>query len=650
MPCITLPDGSQRTFVHPPTVADVAAAIGPGLARAALAGCVEAHPVDLSFRIDRDARLSLITQDSPEGLAILRHSCAHLLAMAVKQLFPGAQVTIGPVIEEGFFYDFAFERPFTPDDLTRIEARMHELAAADLPVTRRELPRDEAIAHFEQQGEHYKAELIHAIPEGEPLSLYRQGDFEDLCRGPHVPSTGRLKAFKLTKVAGAYWRGDATKAVLQRIYGTCWPDARALAAHLTRLEEAGKRDHRKLGAQLDLFHFDDSAPGSVFWHARGWTLFQQLIAYMRARQDEAGYIEVNTPDVMDRGLWETSGHWFNYRDAMFTTTTEDERVFALKPMNCPGAVSLFAQGIKSYRDLPLRMAEFGKVHRYEPSGALHGLLRVRHFTQDDAHIFCTPAQMQDECARSIALVFAIYRDFGFDEVAVKLSTRPARRIGDDATWDALENALSGALDRMGIAYRVNPGEGAFYGPKLEFVLRDAIGRDWQCGTLQVDLNLPERFDIHYVDEDDQRQRPVMLHRALFGSLERFTGILIEHYSGLFPVWLAPCQVKVLTISSAQDDYARELVRTLKQAGLRADADLRNEKIGFKIREHTLQKIPYLAIVGEQERQQGQVALRAHDGTKLGSLSRAAFMEQLVRAARSPLHTPLSPCDLAPPSP
>ena len=650
MPCITLPDGSQRTFAHPPTVADVAAAIGPGLARATLAGCVDDRPVDTTFRIDRDARLSLITPDSPEGLAILRHSCAHLLAMAVKQLFPGAQVTIGPVIEEGFFYDFAFERPFTPDDLSLIEARMHELAAADLPVTRRELARDEAIAHFEQQGEHYKAELIHAIPEGEPLSLYRQGDFEDLCRGPHVPSTGRLKAFKLTKVAGAYWRGDATKAMLQRIYGTCWPDARALAAYLTRLEEAGKRDHRKLGAQLDLFHFDDSAPGSVFWHARGWTLFQQLIAYMRARQDEADYVEVNTPDVMDRGLWETSGHWFNYRDAMFTTTTEDERVFALKPMNCPGAVSLFAQGIKSYRDLPLRMAEFGKVHRYEPSGALHGLLRVRHFTQDDAHIFCTPAQMQDECARSIALVFAIYRDFGFDEVAVKLSTRPARRIGDDATWDALENALSGALDRMGIAYRVNPGEGAFYGPKLEFVLRDAIGRDWQCGTLQVDLNLPERFDIHYVDEKDQRQRPVMLHRALFGSLERFTGILIEHYSGLFPVWLAPCQVKVLTISSAQDDYARELVRTLKQAGLRADADLRNEKIGFKIREHTLQKIPYLAIVGEQERQRGQVALRAHDGTNLGSLSRAAFMEQLLRAARSPLHNTLSPCNTTPPSP
>jgi threonyl-tRNA synthetase len=650
MPCITLPDGSQRTFAHPPTVADVAAAIGPGLARATLAGCIDDRPVDTTFRIDRDARLSLITPDSPEGLAILRHSCAHLLAMAVKQLFPGAQVTIGPVIEEGFFYDFAFERPFTPDDLSLIEACMHELAAADLPVTRRELPRDEAIAHFEQQGEHYKAELIHAIPEGEPLSLYRQGDFEDLCRGPHVPSTGRLKAFKLTKVAGAYWRGDATKAMLQRIYGTCWPDARALAAYLTRLEEAGKRDHRKLGAQLDLFHFDDRAPGSVFWHARGWTLFQQLIAYMRARQDEADYVEVNTPDVMDRGLWETSGHWFNYRDAMFTTTTEDERVFALKPMNCPGAVSLFAQGIKSYRDLPLRMAEFGKVHRYEPSGALHGLLRVRHFTQDDAHIFCTPAQMQDECARSIALVFAIYRDFGFDEVAVKLSTRPARRIGDDATWDALENALSGALDRMGIAYRVNPGEGAFYGPKLEFVLRDAIGRDWQCGTLQVDLNLPERFDIHYVDEKDQRQRPVMLHRALFGSLERFTGILIEHYSGLFPVWLAPCQVKVLTISSAQDDYARELVRTLKQAGLRADADLRNEKIGYKIREHTLQKIPYLAIVGEQERQRGQVALRAHDGTNLGSLSRAAFMEQLLRAARSPLHNTLSPCNTTSPSP
>jgi len=635
MPCITLPDGSQRTFAHPPTVADVAAAIGPGLARATLAGCVDDRPVDTTFRIDRDARLSLITPDSPEGLAILRHSCAHLLAMAVKQLFPGAQVTIGPVIEEGFFYDFAFERPFTPDDLSLIEARMHELAAADLPITRRELARDEAIAHFEQQGEHYKAELIHAIPEGEPLSLYRQGDFEDLCRGPHVPSTGRLKAFKLTKVAGAYWRGDATKAMLQRIYGTCWPDARALAAYLTRLEEAGKRDHRKLGAQLDLFHFDDSAPGSVFWHARGWTLFQQLIAYMRARQDEADYVEVNTPDVMDRGLWETSGHWFNYRDAMFTTTTEDERVFALKPMNCPGAVSLFAQGIKSYRDLPLRMAEFGKVHRYEPSGALHGLLRVRHFTQDDAHIFCTPAQMQDECARSIALVFAIYRDFGFDEVAVKLSTRPARRIGDDATWDALENALSGALDRMGIAYRVNPGEGAFYGPKLEFVLRDAIGRDWQCGTLQVDLNLPERFDIHYVDEKDQRQRPVMLHRALFGSLERFTGILIEHYSGLFPLWLAPRQAVVLNISEAQGDYAQQLARALKQAGIRAAADLRNEKIGYKIREHTLQKVPYLLIVGEREMTEGCVTLRTQGGEDLGRLPLDSVMARLREEARPP---------------
>ena len=636
MPCITLPDGSQRTFAHPPTVADVAAAIGHGLARATLAGCVDDRPVDTTFRIDRDARLSLITPDSPEGLAILRHSCAHLLAMTVKQLFPGAQVTIGPVIEEGFFYDFAFERPFTPDDLSLIEARMHELAAADLPVTRRELPRDEAIAHFEQQGEHYKAELIHAIPEGEPLSLYRQGDFEDLCRGPHVPSTGRLKAFKLTKVAGAYWRGDATKAMLQRIYGTCWPDARALAAYLTRLEEAGKRDHRKLGAQLDLFHFDDSAPGSVFWHPRGWTLFQQLIAYMRARQDEADYVEVNTPDVMDRGLWETSGHWFNYRDAMFTTTTtEDERVFALKPMNCPGAVSLFAQGIKSYRDLPLRMAEFGKVHRYEPSGALHGLLRVRHFTQDDAHIFCTPAQMQDECARSIALVFAIYRDFGFDEVAVKLSTRPARRIGDDATWDALENSLSGALDRMGIAYRVNPGEGAFYGPKLEFVLHDAIGRDWQCGTLQVDLNLPERFDIHYVDEKDQRQRPVMLHRALFGSLERFTGILIEHYSGLFPLWLAPRQAVVLNISEAQGDYAQQLARALKQAGIRAAADLRNEKIGYKIREHTLQKVPYLLIVGEREMTEGCVTLRTQGGEDLGRLPLDSVMARLREEARPP---------------
>ena len=635
MPIITLPDGSQRNYPHPLSVAQLATDIGPGLARAALAGRVAGRLVDTAFILDRDASLSLITARDPEGLEILRHSCAHLLAMAVKQLYPSAQVTIGPVIEDGFFYDFAFERPFTPDDLVEIEARMQELAAADLPLGRRELPRDQAVAYFEQLGESYKAELIRAIPEGETLSLYAQGDFADLCRGPHVPSTGRLQAFKLTKVAGAYWRGDARNAMLQRIYGTCWPDAKALKAYLTRLEEAGKRDHRKLGAQLDLFHFDDCAPGSVFWHPKGWALFQQLIGYMRTRQERADYVEVNTPDVMDRGLWETSGHWFNYREAMFTTTTEDERVFALKPMNCPGAVSLFAQRLKSYRDLPLRMAEFGKVHRYEPSGSLHGLLRVRHFTQDDAHIFCTAAQMQDECASTIALVFAIYRDFGFDDVAVKLSTRPANRIGSDETWDQLEGALSGALDRMGIECRINPGEGAFYGPKLEFVLRDAIGRDWQCGTLQVDLNLPERFDISYINERGERERPVMLHRALFGSLERFTGILIEHYSGLFPLWLAPQQAVVLNISEGQSDYAKSVFQALKRVGVRATVDLRNEKIGYKIREYSLQKVPYLLVVGDMEKAEGRVALRARAGEDLGSLPLADVIARLREEARPP---------------
>ncbi|UCV12738.1 threonine--tRNA ligase [Dechloromonas denitrificans] len=635
MPIITLPDGSQRTFPQAVSIAELAADIGPGLAKAALAGRVDGRLVDTAFVLDRDTSLSLISARDPEGVEILRHSCAHLLAMAVKQLYPSAQVTIGPVIEDGFFYDFAFERPFTPDDLAQIEARMQALAAADLPLSRRELPRDAAIAHFEQLGESYKAELIRTIPEGETLSLYAQGDFEDLCRGPHVPSTGKLQAFKLTKVAGAYWRGDAKNAMLQRIYGTCWPDAKALKGYLTRLEEAGKRDHRKLGAQLDLFHFDDCAPGSVFWHPKGWTLFQQLIGYMRTQQERADYVEVNTPDVMDRSLWETSGHWFNYREAMFTTTTEDERVFALKPMNCPGAVSLFAQGLKSYRDLPLRMAEFGKVHRYEPSGALHGLLRVRHFTQDDAHIFCTPTQMQDECASTIALVFAIYRDFGFDDVAVKLSTRPANRIGSDDTWDQLEGALSGALDRMGIEYRINPGEGAFYGPKLEFVLRDAIGRDWQCGTLQVDLNLPERFDISYISEQGERERPVMLHRALFGSLERFTGILIEHYSGLFPLWLAPQQAVVLNISEGQADYAQSVLKVLKKAGLRAAIDLRNEKIGYKIREYTLQKMPYLLVVGDKEKAEGRVALRTRAGEDLGSLPLAEVIARLRQEAQPP---------------
>ncbi|WDG56228.1 threonine--tRNA ligase [Pseudomonas chlororaphis] len=625
---ITLPDGSQREYDQPLSVYEVAASIGLGLARAAVAGRVNDRLVDCSFVLEGDARVSIVTAREPEGLEILRHSCAHLLAMAVKELYPSAQVTIGPVIEDGFFYDFAYERPFTPDDLQRIEARMTRLAATNHAVRRRELSRDDAQEYFANLGEHYKAELIHDIPQDQVLSLYRQGDFEDLCRGPHVPFTGILQAFKLTKVAGAYWRGDARNAPLQRIYGTCWATQKDLKDYLTRLEEAGKRDHRKLGQQLDLFHFDDCAPGSVFWHAKGWTLFQQLIGYMRRRQDQAGYQEVNTPDVMDRSLWETSGHWQNYRDHMFSTTTEDQRVFALKPMNCPGAVSIFSRGLKSYRDLPLRIAEFGKVHRYEPSGALHGLLRVRHFTQDDAHIFCTPAQMQAECASTIALVFDIYRDFGFHDVAVKLSTRPAHRIGSDALWDQLEGALSGALETMAIDYRINPGEGAFYGPKLEFVLRDAIGRDWQCGTLQVDLNLPERFEISYIDEHGERQRPVMLHRALFGSLERFIGILIEHYSGALPCWLAPRQAVVINISESQADYARSVADSLSRQGLRASADLRNEKISYKIREHSLQKVPYLLVVGDKEKDGGFVSLRSRHGEDLGRWAVSEVMERL----------------------
>ncbi|WDG81285.1 threonine--tRNA ligase [Pseudomonas chlororaphis] len=628
---ITLPDGSQREYDQPLSVYEVAASIGLGLARAAVAGRVNDQLVDCSFMLEGDARVSIVTAREPEGLEILRHSCAHLLAMAVKELYPSAQVTIGPVIEDGFFYDFAYERPFTPDDLQRIETRMTRLAATNHGVRRRELSRDDALEYFGNLGEHYKAELIRDIPQDQVLSLYRQGDFEDLCRGPHVPFTGILQAFKLTKVAGAYWRGDANNAPLQRIYGTCWATPKDLKDYLTRLEEAGKRDHRKLGQQLDLFHFDDCAPGSVFWHAKGWTLFQQLIGYMRQRQDQAGYQEVNTPDVMDRSLWETSGHWQNYRDHMFSTTTEDQRVFALKPMNCPGAVSIFSRGLKSYRELPLRIAEFGKVHRYEPSGALHGLLRVRHFTQDDAHIFCTPAQMQAECESTIALVFDIYRDFGFHDVAVKLSTRPAHRIGSDALWDQLEGALSGALETMAIDYRINPGEGAFYGPKLEFVLRDAIGRDWQCGTLQVDLNLPERFDISYIDEHGERQRPVMLHRALFGSLERFIGILIEHYSGALPCWLAPRQAVVITISEGQADYARSVADTLQRQGLRIGADLRNEKISYKIREHSLQKVPYLLVVGDKEKDGGFVSLRSRHGEDLGRWAVSEVVEQMRSA-------------------
>lgn len=624
---ITLPDGASREFVAPVSVQDVAQAIGAGLARAALAGKVDGKLVDLSFVIQNDCNLAIVTDKDKEGLEIIRHSTAHLMAYAVQNLYPEAQVTIGPVIENGFYYDFDYKRAFTPDDLEKIEKEMARLAKADIPVTREVCARDEAVQFFLNKGEKYKAELIAAIPENEAVSLYKEGEFTDLCRGPHVPSTGKLKAFKLMKVAGAYWRGDSKNPMLQRIYGTAWANKEDLNNYLTQLEEAEKRDHRKLGQQLDLFHFEEYAPGAVFWHPKGWRLFQTLIEYMRSRQEEAGYVEVNTPDVMDRALWETSGHWLNYRDNMFTTTTEDERVFALKPMNCPGAVALFGYGLKSYRDLPLRMAEFGKVHRYEPSGALLGLMRVRHFTQDDAHIFCTTEQMEDECKRVVQLILDIYKDFGFENVKIKLSTRPENRIGDDALWDVLENALSTALNHMQMPYEIFPGEGAFYGPKLEFVLRDAIGRDWQCGTLQVDMNLPERFDIEYVAEDNSRKRPVMLHRALFGSLERFIGILIEHYAGALPVWLSPIPVVVMSISQKQADYAKNVAQSLKNAGIQVHLDLRDEKIGYKIREHSAKRLPYQIVVGEKEKENAQIAVRFR-GKDLGGMVLEDFIQRI----------------------
>jgi len=635
MPLITLPDGSTRQYDQPVTVAGVAESIGPGLAKAALAGRVDGELVDTSYKIDTDAKLAIVTDRDEDGVEVIRHSCAHLMAQAVQRLFPEAQVTIGPVIDNGFFYDFAFERPFTPEDLVAIETTMEEIVKEDLQVERSILSRKDAVQLFEKMGEKYKVEIIQSIPGDEDLSFYRQGDFIDLCRGPHVPSTGRFKAFKLTSVAGAYWRGDSDNVMLQRIYGTAWPSKKDLKLYLQRLEEAEKRDHRKLGKHLGLFHMAEEAPGSVFWHPKGWRLFLELLEYMRERQEQAGYIEVNTPDVMDRSLWETSGHWFNYRENMFTTQTEDERIFALKPMNCPGSVSMFAQGLKSYRDLPLRMAEFGKVHRYEPSGALHGLMRVRHFTQDDAHIYCTENQMQKECMDVVALVLDIYKDFGFEDVVIKLSTRPEKRIGSDEVWDKLEGALLNSLTAMSLDYVLYPGEGAFYGPKLEFVLRDAIGRDWQCGTLQVDMNLPERFDITYVDENgDRSKRPVMLHRALFGSLERFIGILIEHYEGKFPTWLAPQQVAVLNITDKQGEYCKQVEESLKNKGFRAISDLRNEKIGFKIRELTLQKVPYLLIVGDKEVESRTVAVRTREGADLGTMALEAFCDHLQQDVSS----------------
>lgn len=632
---VTLPDGSRREFPGPVTVAQVAQAIGPGLARNTVAGKVDGRLVDACDRIDHDAALQIITPKDEEGVEIIRHSCAHLVGHAVKQLYPTAKMVIGPVIEDGFYYDIAYERPFTPEDLAAIETRMHELIAREYNVVKKMTPREEVLEVFQRRGETYKLRLVYDLPDEKAMGLYYHQEYVDMCRGPHVPNTRFLKAFKLTKLAGAYWRGDAKNEQLQRIYGTAWADNKDLDAYLQRMEEAEKRDHRKLGKELDLFHFQDDAPGAVFWHPRGWTLFQQLINYMRRRQEAAGYAEVNTPDVMDRSLWEISGHWANYRAYMFTTTTEDERVFALKPMNCPGGVSLFKHGLKSYRDLPIRMAEFGKVHRYEPSGALHGLMRVRHFTQDDAHIFCTPEQMDAECRDVVALVLDIYREFGFEDVSIKLSTRPANRMGDDATWDRLEGALVQALDGMSLPYKLNPGEGAFYGPKLEFVLRDAIGRDWQCGTLQVDMNLPERFDIDYVGEDGDRHRPVMLHRALFGSLERFTGILLEHYAGRLPVWLAPVQVAVLSITEAHGPYAEEVAKALRKAGVRTVADIRNEKVGYKVREQTLARVAQLWVVGGEEVAQRTVTWRGLGDQPQATLAVEDAIKRMRAMARPP---------------
>jgi threonyl-tRNA synthetase len=624
---ITLPDGSVRPFEQPPTVGAVAASIGPGLAKAALAGKVDGRLVDTSHVIERDAALAIVTDKDAEGVEILRHSTAHLLAHAVKELFPEAQVTIGPVIDDGFYYDFAYQRPFTPEDLAAIEKRMADIAKRDIKVARSLMPRDEAVTFFRNQGEHYKAEIIASIPSNEPISLYAQGNFIDLCRGPHVPSTGKLKVFKLTKLAGAYWRGDSKNEMLQRVYGTAWAKKEDQEAYLHRIEEAEKRDHRRLGKQLDLFHLQEEAPGMVFWHPHGWTVWQAIEQYLRGVLTAHGYQEVRTPQVMDRVLWERSGHWENYRENMFTTESE-KRDYAVKPMNCPGHVQIFNHGLHSYRELPLRLAEFGSCHRNEPSGALHGLMRVRGFVQDDAHIFCTEGQVQQESADFIDLLRKVYADFGFEDILIKLSTRPPKRIGDDATWDRAEKALAAALDSKGLKWSENPGEGAFYGPKVEFSLKDSIGRVWQCGTLQLDFALPARLGAEYVAEDNTRKVPVMLHRAILGSLERFIGILIEHYAGAFPVWLAPVQVVVAGITDRQAAYVSGVVDALQKAGFRARADLRNEKITYKIREHSLQKLPYQVIVGDQEMAAQSVAVRTRKGEDLGQMSLEAFVHRL----------------------
>jgi threonyl-tRNA synthetase len=627
MVSIRLPDGSERQFDKPVTVADVAASIGAGLAKAALAGKVDGKLVDTSYLIDHNADLAIVTDKDADGLEVIRHSTAHLLAYAVKELFPDAQVTIGPVIDNGFYYDFSYKRPFTPEDLQAIEKKMAELAKKDEPVQRKVLPRDEAVAYFKSIGEAYKAEIIESIPQGEDVSLYSEGHFTDLCRGPHVPSTGKLKVFKLMKLAGAYWRGDSKNEMLQRIYGTAWAKKEEQDAYLHMLEEAEKRDHRKLGRLLDLFHFQDEAPGLIFWHPKGWTIWQQVEQYMRKVYVDNGYQEVKAPQILDRTLWEKSGHWDNYKDNMFTTDSEN-RHYALKPMNCPGHVQIFRANLHSYRELPLRYGEFGQCHRNEPSGSLHGMMRVRGFTQDDGHIFCTEDQILDECVAFTALLQKVYRDFGFNEVIYKVATRPEKRVGSDDLWDKAEQALIASLERSGCAYEISPGEGAFYGPKIEYTLKDAIGRAWQCGTIQVDFSMPVRLEAEYVADDNSRKVPVMLHRAILGSLERFIGMLIENHAGALPVWLAPQQVSILNISEGQAEYAQKLEQNLKKQGFRVHADLRNEKITYKIREHSLQKIPYIVVVGDKERDANTVAVRARGNVDLGSMSIDNLVERL----------------------
>jgi threonyl-tRNA synthetase len=633
MPIITLPDGSRREFPQPVSVAEIAANIGAGLARAALAGRVNGKLVDTSYRVEQDAQVAIVTDRDPDGVGIIRHSTAHLLAQAVKELFPEAQVTIGPVIENGFYYDFAFKRGFTEEDLARIEERMREIARRDYPVNRTVMPRDEAVKFFRDMGEEYKAKIIEDIPAGEQISLYRQGEFIDLCRGPHVPSTGKLKAFKLMKVAGAYWRGDSRNEMLARIYGTAWPNKEQLDTYLHRLEEAEKRDHRKIGRSLDLFHMQEEAPGMVFWHERGWRLYQTIVQYMSALWREHGYREIRTPQLVDRSLWEKSGHWDKFHQEMFITESE-KRLYAVKPMNCPCHIQIYNQGLKSYRDLPLRLAEFGSCHRNEQSGALHGLLRLRNFVQDDAHIFCTEDMIQGEVSAFIDLLHRVYADFGFQDIIYKLSTRPPDRIGSDESWDRAEHALEQALNAKQLRWDLQPGEGAFYGPKIEFSLKDSLGRIWQCGTIQVDFSMPGRLGATYIAEDGSKQVPVMLHRAILGSLERFIGILIEEHAGALPLWLAPVQAVILTITDDQHEYARQLEKTLRGHGWRVESDLRNEKIGFKIREHTLQRIPYLLVVGKKEAQEGTLAVRTRKGEDLGGMTLEAFQAMLTGESAS----------------